>query len=72
MIETDTSLVNCPQCDAWPMAANFSSGPGAQPNLRFRCPRCRHEEVGRLRRTGRMQRPAENPAYPAASHRETR
>jgi hypothetical protein len=27
MIVTDTLLVKCPRCGAWPMAANFSTSP---------------------------------------------
>jgi hypothetical protein len=69
MIDTDTLLVKCPQCGAWPMAANFFSGPNlAQPVLRFRCARCRHDEGGRLRRAGIVQRPSGNRAYQPAAH----
>ena len=63
----DTLLVNCPRCGAWPMAANFSSDL-AQSGQKFRCPRCRHEEGGRLRRAGRVKPSSKNPEYPAASY----
>jgi hypothetical protein len=73
MIDTDTLLVNCPRCGAWPMAANFSSSSDlAQPGLMFRCARCRHNEGGRLRRARSVQRPSGNPEYPAASHHGAR
>jgi hypothetical protein len=73
MIDTDTLLVKCPQCGAWPMAANFSSGPNlVQRVLRFRCVRCRHDEGGRLRRAGSVQRPSGNPGDQAAVHHEPR
>jgi len=50
MIETDTLLEKCPRCGAWPMAATLRSTSSAQPDIRFRCPRCHGDEAGRLRR----------------------
>jgi len=51
VIETETLLENCPHCGAWPMAAKLPS-PTNQPEVRFRCVRCGHQEFGRLRRSG--------------------
>lgn len=50
MLETDTLLVKCPNCGAWPMAANPPKNllPGVE--LEFRCSRCAQHELGRLRR----------------------
>jgi hypothetical protein len=57
MIETDTLLVNCPHCGTWPMAAASLPKPNsAQSEVRFLCPRCRHQEGGWLRRAGNVQR----------------
>ncbi|WOH61722.1 hypothetical protein [Bradyrhizobium sp. BWC-3-1] len=50
MIESETLLEECPQCGAWPMAANIQKSASAQREIQFRCPRCLAEEVGRLRR----------------------
>lgn len=49
MIETDSLLVKCPQCGAWPMAANFPKGASTQ-EIRFKCTRCQHVRGGDLRR----------------------
>lgn len=49
MIETETLLEKCPRCGAWPMAANLQRTSSAQPDVRFRCPRCHGDEAGRLR-----------------------
>lgn len=50
MIETDSLLEKCPRCGAWPMAASVLRTTSAQPEVRFRCPRCHGDEAGRLRR----------------------
>jgi DNA-directed RNA polymerase subunit RPC12/RpoP len=67
MIETDTLLVKCPHCGGWPMAASLSKPYSSQPEIRFRCPQCRHQEAGRLRPAESGQRLSENPN--AAAHR---
>jgi hypothetical protein len=41
---TDTVLVNCPRCGAWPMAASLPKPSSANPQLRFRCVKCRHQK----------------------------
>jgi Zn finger protein HypA/HybF involved in hydrogenase expression len=50
MIESETLLEKCPQCGAWPMAANIQRSAFALREIQFRCPRCQAEEAGRLRR----------------------
>lgn len=50
MIETETLLEKCRRCCAWPMAASLQRTSSAQPDVRFRCPRCHGDEAGRLRR----------------------
>jgi hypothetical protein len=55
MLETNTLLVNCPQCGAWPMAASRPKQASGPQDLRFRRPKCRHEERGWLRRTAASQ-----------------
>lgn len=56
MIETNTLLVKCPNCGAWPMAANLLRPASAHPEIRFRCPRCHGQEAGRLRHGAVPQR----------------
>ena len=58
MIESETLLEKCPQCGAWPMAANIQKAASAQREIQFTCPRCQAEEVGRLRRPTSPLRPA--------------
>ncbi|MEY9403607.1 phage FluMu protein Com [Bradyrhizobium japonicum] len=57
MIETDTLLVKCPRCGAWPMAANLQRTSSAQQDIRFRCPRCHGDEAGRLHRPFAQRNP---------------
>jgi hypothetical protein len=52
MIETDTLLVKCPHCGAWPMAASLPKPASAQQKPRLRCPKCRHQDSARLHRPG--------------------
>lgn len=49
MIETDTLLVKCPNCGAWPMAVSQLRPTSTQPEVRLKCPSCHGEEAGRLR-----------------------
>ena len=56
MIETDSLLVKCPNCGAWPMAASLPRSGAARQEVRFRCPECRRQETGHLRATGRPLR----------------
>jgi hypothetical protein len=71
VIDTDTLLVNCPRCGGWPMAASLPKPNSAQREIRFRCAQCRHQEGGRLPRSGSGERLSGNPAHSAA-HREMR
>lgn len=71
MIETDSLLVRCPQCGAWPMAANMSKI-SAQREIRFRCSRCRHQDSGRLRRAGNAQQLAQHQPHATPTRREMR
>jgi phage FluMu protein Com len=57
MIETDTMLVKCPNCGAWPMAANMLRTASAQSEIRLKCPRCHGQELGRLRGGAGLQPP---------------
>lgn len=54
MIETSTMLVKCPRCDAWPMAAIPPKPTNPMQQIRFTCPKCRHQEEGRLSRTAQQ------------------
>jgi len=60
MIETETLLEKCPRCGAWPMAAKLPK-PSSPPEVRFRCATCGHQEFGRLRRPGVIQRRSPSP-----------
>lgn len=64
MIETDTLLEKCPQCGAWPMAAKLPKANSSEAAIRLRCPRCGHQEGGRLRRAERDRRFVAQPAQP--------
>src|SRR5271157_4298392 len=66
VIETETLLEKCPLCGAWPMAAKLPK-PSSQPEVRFRCPKCGHQEFGRFRRAGSIQRLSQ-PAREARHH----
>ncbi len=52
MIETDTLLVTCPRCGAWPMATANQKGNMGAHAVMFRCIRCHAVENGRLVGTG--------------------
>ena len=54
MIESDSLLVKCPRCGAWPMAASLPKTSAARQEVRFRCPECRCQEEGYLRATGNV------------------
>jgi hypothetical protein len=54
VIETDSLLVKCPRCGAWPMAASLPKTSAARQEIRFRCPECRCQEEGYLRSTGNV------------------
>jgi len=71
VIETDSLLVKCPHCGAWPMAANMPKT-SAQREIRLKCTRCRHQESGRLRRGNNAQQPAHHQPRTAPTHREMR
>lgn len=64
MIEMDNLLVKCPQCGAWPMAANFPKG-GSTQEISFKCSQCQHVNGGRLRRGPTVQRFPEHAQGPA-------
>ena len=49
MIESETLLVKCPHCGAWPMAAGDIKASAYRRELRFKCARCGHKEEGQLR-----------------------
>jgi hypothetical protein len=44
MLETNTLLVKCQRCGAWPMAANLPKPASAHREPRLRCPKCQHQE----------------------------
>jgi transposase-like protein len=48
VIETDSLLVKCPHCGAWPMAAGLPKAGSSRREVRFRCPECHYQEAGRL------------------------
>lgn len=52
MIETDSLLVKCPRCGAWPMAASLPKTGAARQEIRFRCPECHCQETGHLLAAG--------------------
>jgi transposase-like protein len=54
VIETDSLLVKCPHCGAWPMAAGLPKASSAHRVVRFRCPECQYQETGRLRGTSNV------------------
>lgn len=54
MIETDSLLVKCPNCGAWPMAANLPKAIGTHGQVRFRCRECHYQESGTLQRAGKL------------------
>ncbi len=60
MIETDTLLVKCPNCGAWPMAAG-PNAPYSHQDVRLRCAKCGHGEDGRLRRSASVEHPPQQP-----------
>lgn len=66
MIETDTLLVKCPNCGAWPMAAGPPKSAYAHQDVRLRCAKCGHGEDGRLRRSGFVERVPQQPHADAA------
>lgn len=57
MIETETLLVNCPRCGVWPMAASLPKSNVGHAQIRFRCPSCKYEERGTLRRANKPPTP---------------
>jgi DNA-directed RNA polymerase subunit M/transcription elongation factor TFIIS len=59
VIETDSLLVKCPRCGAWPMAANLPKASASRREIRFRCPECHYQEAGYLQRAGNVQPLAE-------------
>ena len=61
MIETKTLLAKCPNCGAWPMAANLPTPASAHREPRLRCPKCHHQESVRLRRPLAAQRGPHQP-----------
>ena len=70
MIETETLLEKCPHCGAWPMAVQLQRSPG-QPQVRFRCANCGHQEFGRLVRGAGVRphsRPLEQAGREARHH----
>lgn len=64
MIDMDSLLLKCPQCGAWPVAANFPKS-GSMQELSFKCSRCQHVNGGRLRRGLTVQRVAGHAQGPA-------
>lgn len=50
MVETDTLLVKCPNCGAWPMAANLPKSIPREVEVEFRCSLRTYHEVGRFLR----------------------
>ncbi|MET4602315.1 Zn finger protein HypA/HybF involved in hydrogenase expression [Bradyrhizobium sp. JR4.1] len=56
MLDPGRFLVSCSHCAAWPMAANVKrSSLSASPNeVRFVCPRCRHEETAIISASGEL------------------
>ncbi len=55
VIETDSLLVKCPRCGAWPMAVSLPKSGASRQEIRFRCPECRHQETGFLQSTGNVR-----------------
>jgi uncharacterized Zn finger protein len=66
MIETDTLLVECPKCGAWPMAAGVPKRGHARHDVRLRCAKCGHDEDGKLRRSTSVERLPPQPHAGAA------
>ena len=56
MIFTETLLVKCPTCGAWPMAALVPKGGYGQRDFRLKCAKCGHDEYGRLQRSASIER----------------
>lgn len=54
MIETSNISVKCPRCGTWPMAAILPKPTNLLQHIRFTCPKCRHQEEGRLSRTAQQ------------------
>jgi Zn finger protein HypA/HybF involved in hydrogenase expression len=55
VIETDSLLVKCPRCGAWPMAASLPKTSATRQEIRFRCPECHCQEEGNLLAAGNVQ-----------------
>jgi hypothetical protein len=70
MIETDTMLVNCPRCGAWPMAASLPKPSSANRQLPFRCVKWSDQERSRLCRARDAQRLPWHPAPMIGTHHE--
>ena len=66
MIETDTLLVKCPSCGAWPMAARVPKPDYAQRDVRLKCAKCGHDENGRLQPSASVERFPQRPRVGAA------
>jgi hypothetical protein len=64
VIETDSLLVKCPRCGAWPMAASLPKASAARQEIRFRCPECRCQEEGHLLSAGNVHALAQHRAQP--------
>jgi transposase-like protein len=61
MLETNTLLVKCPHCGAWPMAANLPKPASAHREQRLRCAKCHHQQSVRLRRPAAARRVPHRP-----------
>lgn len=64
MIDTKTLLEKCPQCGAWPMAAK-PPRPWNQPEVRFRCTKCGHQECASFIRAGSIRHHSRPPVQSA-------
>ncbi len=56
MLDPGRFLVACSHCEAWPMAANIkrSTWSASPREVRFVCPRCRHEETAVVSASGEL------------------
>jgi len=68
MIKMDSLLVKCPQCGAWPMAANLPRDASRQQEIHFTCTRCRHEQGAPLRSAATI-RPASERSRESGAYR---
>jgi transposase-like protein len=62
VIETESLLVKCPRCGAWPMAASLPKPGSSRQEIRFRCPECRYQDTGSLQGAGNVHQLEEHRA----------